>query len=65
MNNRSRQVIGGSSGSHRLLQKIKQTEKAKAWCASQHMGYLRNLSNEEIAQNSKLRVVFSGCNYGL
>jgi len=65
MNNGSRQVTGGSSGSHRLLQKIKQTEKAKAWYASQRKGYLRNLSNEEIAQNSKLRVVFSGCNYGL
>ncbi len=65
MNNRSRQVTDGSSGSHRLLQKIKQTEKAKAWYASQRMGYVRNLSNEEIAQNSKLRVVFSGCNYGL
>jgi hypothetical protein len=65
MNNRSRQVTDGSSGSHRLFQKIKQTEKAKAWYASQRMGYLRNLSNEEIVQNSKLRVVFSGCNYGL
>ena len=38
MNNRSRQVTGGSSGSHRLLQKTKQTEKAKAWCASQRTG---------------------------